>query len=60
MGDCQGESDNGEDMGEDGVYPSDPYTVKKNIKNLHKYRQRIQDLNEDLNVLMFDGEDDIE
>jgi len=36
------------------------YMVKKNIRNLHKYREIIQVLNEDLNVLIFDGEEDID
>lgn len=36
------------------------YLVKKNIGRLHQYRERIQVLNEDLNVLIFDGEEDIE
>ena len=36
------------------------YMVQKNIRNLHKYRERIQVLNEDLNVLIFDGEEDID
>jgi len=62
---CHGESDAelyypGEDLGEDGIFASDPYMVKNNIRNLHKYRERIQVLNEDLNVLIFDGEEDIE
>lgn len=51
--------DIGEDMGEDGML-SNNYLVKKNIGKLHKYRERIQVLNEDLNVLIFDGEEDIE
>ncbi len=57
-----GESDiyQGEDIGEDGFFETNPYQAKKNIRNLHKYRERIQVLNEDLNVLIFDGEDDID
>ena len=54
-----GEDDMGEDMGEDGMLPKG-YLVKKNIGRLHQYRERIQVLNEDLNVLIFDGEEDIE
>ena len=50
----------GEDNGEDGYSPMSKYMVKKNIRNLHKYRERIQVLNEDLNVLIFDGEEDID
>jgi hypothetical protein len=46
-------------MGEDGML-SNSYLVKKNIGKLHQYRERIQVLNEDLNVLIFDGEEDIE
>ena len=64
---CLGESDRGEevyyegeDHGEDGYSPMSKYMVKKNIRNLHKYRERIQVLNEDLNVLIFDGEEDID
>jgi len=59
---CHGESDvdPGEDLGEDGYFPGDPSIVKKKMRNLHKYRERIQVLNEDLNVLIFDGEEDIE
>jgi hypothetical protein len=64
---CMGESDigeeifyEGEDHGEDGYSPLNKYMVKKNIRNLHKYRERIQVLNEDLNVLIFDGEEDID
>ena len=49
-----------QDLGEDGYFPGDPATVKKKMRNLHKYRERIQVLNEDLNVLIFDGEEDIE
>jgi hypothetical protein len=51
--------DDGEDMGEDGMLPNG-YLVKKNIGRLHQYRERIQVLNEDLNVLIFDGEEDID
>mmetsp|Transcript_35780 Transcript_35780/g.54813 ORF Transcript_35780/g.54813 Transcript_35780/m.54813 type:complete len:140 (+) Transcript_35780:3635-4054(+) len=50
----------GEDFGEDGEFQSNPFGIKKKLKNLHKYRERIQVLNEDLNVLIFDGEEDIE
>ena len=61
---CQGESDGdvGEDMGEDGFTAThnQKLKAKKNIRNLHKYRERIQVLNEDLNVLIFDGEEDID
>jgi len=60
-GACLGESDGdiGEDMGEDGLMPAYPYN-NKNIRNLHKYRKRIEVLNEDLNVLIFDGEEDFD
>ena len=56
---CDNESDPGEDFGEDGPLSNKPY-AKKNIGKLHKYRERIQVLNEDLNVLIFDGEEEIE
>ena len=56
---CDAESDPGEDFGEDGPLSNKPY-AKKNIGKLHKYRERIQVLNEDLNVLIFDGEEEIE
>jgi hypothetical protein len=47
-------------MGEDGYMVANQIMAKKNIRNLHKYRERIQVLNEDLNVLIFDGEEDID
>ena len=53
------DEDQGEYMGEDGMLPNG-YLVKKNIGRLHQYRERIQVLNDDLNVLLFDGEEDIE
>ena len=57
---CDAESDPGEDFGEDGPLSNKPQLNKKNIGKLHKYRERIQVLNEDLNVLIFDGEEEIE
>lgn len=33
---------------------------RKVIRSLHRYRERIQALNEDLNVLIFEGEEDID
>lgn len=48
------------DLGEDGFIDHHPEMGKQNIKTLHKYRERIQVLNEDLDVLIFDGEEDIE
>ena len=58
-----GESDIdiGEDMGEEEPSPHNPYRGgSKHFRNLHKYRERIQILNEDLNVLIFDGEEDFD
>jgi len=62
-GHCLGESDVdlGEDLGEEGpCSTSNYYRVNKNFRNLHKYRERIQVLNEDLNVLIFDGEEEFD
>ena len=33
---------------------------RKEIGRLHRFRERIQQLNEDLNVLIFEGEEDID
>lgn len=59
-----GESDNdvdiGEDGGEDGSGLITNYRANKHFRNLHKYRERIQVLNEDLNVLIFDGEEEFD
>ena len=58
-----GESDVdlGEDLGEEGPGPtSNYYRAQKHFRNLHKYRERIQVLNEDLNVLIFDGEEEFD
>ena len=51
--------DIGEDCGEEGPGPANYYRPnKQHFRNLHKYRERIQVLNEDLNVLIFDGEEE--
>ena len=52
--------DLGEDLGEEGPGPTSNYRANKHFRNLHKYRERIQVLNEDLNVLIFDGEEEFD